>query len=1351
MEQRFGGMMEKQSHTLAGLFSTFKDTFTQISGTVMTPFVDLATKGMDAISGKLPAIQKGVSDFVAKLGDAGGVVGKLGVVFDAVTGLADKAWEALKAAFNRIDWGAVWSVVASALAKIPDLVAGLVSALAAMATRVFEGLKHAWDAIQWGQVWDVVVSALKKVPDLAAALLTDLGRVAAGILDALLKAVRGVPWAELGRTIGDLLVGQLNNIARFVNQVDWNNVGKQLVAGVEMVIVGLARFLASVDWPAVLVSIGRGIVAVLRGLGGLLLGIAEVLGGQIVTGLVRGLGALKDKVGAAMSGLGGLIRSGFSAALSGLEAIALKIALNVVEPFSHMPARLGGWARDAKKEIQAQLSSISTKNVGTDAAAQGAAKGAAFGAAFKKAASSAFSSTTVTGLPAQMPPGSVPAPPSLGVTTPTGGSNRIAATAVNAAGSPGAAAASFHLPGERTPYDCSAFVQAVFANNGIPNVGSTTYTQITHGRHVDLNDLLPGDVIFFNYGSETWPGHVGIYVGNGMMVHDHGASRGVQEQSYASLAGSSNHTPEARCFIDSHQHAGAKKAGSPLKDQGPSTADAGATAPSAVAPGTTTKKAAAKAATFELSGALEVALASAREAITLHPDSKKAQDAFLQVLRDEVSAYTAAIKSGKWKGKELADLIEARTGVEKDIQDILSGRSKAVKVAAQDYNVAADPFMDRGGYDKIVGDYARKAAAAAKKAADEARKQIADALKVAQPGREAESDLKAYIGMGVFDEDVAGELTDKMARFNTLLAQGLKGKLGKAGVEEMHKLFDDLTGAAKDGGEKVKAALQEQWQAIADSRQGLQNALSTARDFLSPKVLGLDTITDALPKITEAWQKLGQGFVPEEARKAIEAQLKDLNSTVDTALGALTERVRTAKDDVAKAWDAFATHVLSVFDEKVVGALQRSFDELANLFDDKRNQQKLDDAMKSLNALAFSDPKTADLVRRRIDLWKQYYQAVSDGAIDTAKTLQDSIIKVENEIANRDIGGSFADPKLVREVADAQADLAAAIAKRSAAAVGANTATLDKAVREAQEKVDDLTTQMGASQDANAKALSDRIVASGDVIVTGIQKTGADMLAAAIKRWQDLEAPERDAILATIKSAQDAVDTGQILLPEALERVKAALTAAGMSEADADSLIHDPIANSLSAAITALQSAIADLTTAMTAIAAALGAAVQPIGANATKAAKAASDPWVDAAGTIENATARIASAIGASVSDVAAFVQANPEVAQIIAGEALYPGSGIGAYSQYLTGGKAGTYDSGGYLPMGWSLAGNFTGSPEPVGANTGGGDTIVNFNGPVYGADADELARGIRDRMRELDRRDTGGRVLSSTPALR
>ena len=64
-------------------------------------------------------------------------------------------------------------------------------------------------------------------------------------------------------------------------------------------------------------------------------------------------------------------------------------------------------------------------------------------------------------------------------------------------------------------FDCSGLVQYVCRKNGI-SVNRVAADQIRNGRRVSKSDLQPGDLVFFGPGSIH---HVGIYVGNGNMIH----------------------------------------------------------------------------------------------------------------------------------------------------------------------------------------------------------------------------------------------------------------------------------------------------------------------------------------------------------------------------------------------------------------------------------------------------------------------------------------------------------------------------------------------------------------------------------------------------------------------------------------------------------------------------------------------------------------------------------------------------------------------------------------------------------------------------------------------------------------
>ncbi|MEV6673437.1 NlpC/P60 family protein [Streptomyces sp. NPDC051162] len=63
-------------------------------------------------------------------------------------------------------------------------------------------------------------------------------------------------------------------------------------------------------------------------------------------------------------------------------------------------------------------------------------------------------------------------------------------------------------------YDCSGLTQAAWQAAGV-SLPRTTYTQINAGRRVARSQLVPGDLVFFYSGVS----HVGIYVGDGQMIH----------------------------------------------------------------------------------------------------------------------------------------------------------------------------------------------------------------------------------------------------------------------------------------------------------------------------------------------------------------------------------------------------------------------------------------------------------------------------------------------------------------------------------------------------------------------------------------------------------------------------------------------------------------------------------------------------------------------------------------------------------------------------------------------------------------------------------------------------------------
>ncbi|MEF3192180.1 MAG: C40 family peptidase [Campylobacterales bacterium] len=65
--------------------------------------------------------------------------------------------------------------------------------------------------------------------------------------------------------------------------------------------------------------------------------------------------------------------------------------------------------------------------------------------------------------------------------------------------------------------DCSLFTQRVFQKLGI-NLPRSSSEQAQLGQRVARNDLQAGDLLFFRT-YKRGVGHVGIYIGNGKMIH----------------------------------------------------------------------------------------------------------------------------------------------------------------------------------------------------------------------------------------------------------------------------------------------------------------------------------------------------------------------------------------------------------------------------------------------------------------------------------------------------------------------------------------------------------------------------------------------------------------------------------------------------------------------------------------------------------------------------------------------------------------------------------------------------------------------------------------------------------------
>ncbi len=91
--------------------------------------------------------------------------------------------------------------------------------------------------------------------------------------------------------------------------------------------------------------------------------------------------------------------------------------------------------------------------------------------------------------------------------------NRVVAYAKKFLGTP-------YVYGGSSPsgFDCSGFTSYVYKQLGY-NINRTAHSQLSNGVAVSRSELKPGDLVMFKKAGSSTVHHVGIYVGDGMMIH----------------------------------------------------------------------------------------------------------------------------------------------------------------------------------------------------------------------------------------------------------------------------------------------------------------------------------------------------------------------------------------------------------------------------------------------------------------------------------------------------------------------------------------------------------------------------------------------------------------------------------------------------------------------------------------------------------------------------------------------------------------------------------------------------------------------------------------------------------------
>lgn len=79
-------------------------------------------------------------------------------------------------------------------------------------------------------------------------------------------------------------------------------------------------------------------------------------------------------------------------------------------------------------------------------------------------------------------------------------------------------------------FDCSGFVYYLYSTHGVSITRSTSTQMYTWGTSVEVDQLMPGDLVFYALTGTGQVSHVGLYLGNGQFISAL-SSKGIAIQS----------------------------------------------------------------------------------------------------------------------------------------------------------------------------------------------------------------------------------------------------------------------------------------------------------------------------------------------------------------------------------------------------------------------------------------------------------------------------------------------------------------------------------------------------------------------------------------------------------------------------------------------------------------------------------------------------------------------------------------------------------------------------------------------------------------------------------------------------
>ncbi|UDL14622.1 tape measure protein [Arthrobacter phage KeAlii] len=342
MNKEYGGSMAKQAQTLAGVWSTVKDTLNMAMAEGLQPLVPLLTTILPPAANALAGAIRWVSDAVSGLSSlifAGDFTGAFRRIFNVEEDapIVDKILDVREAVINFFDTmratgggdaGAIFRTILDALRPLGEIIVNQVlPALTNLGNAFMTGVQPVLQVI--GDIIRTsIVPAFQEMAAQAGPLFTQLGEtinvVAAQIgpiLQGIADVIRNV-WGFIGPFIMDTLqsvfanvVGIFSGIFKVIQGVvnlvsalfrgDWNAAWQalgQIVSGAVQAV-----------WNFIQIWIVGRVVGIVRGAMGLLRGLFSGAWNAI-SGVVRGAAStVTSTVGWLIAGIRGVISGGLNA------------------------------------------------------------------------------------------------------------------------------------------------------------------------------------------------------------------------------------------------------------------------------------------------------------------------------------------------------------------------------------------------------------------------------------------------------------------------------------------------------------------------------------------------------------------------------------------------------------------------------------------------------------------------------------------------------------------------------------------------------------------------------------------------------------------------------------------------------------------------------------------------------------------------------------------------------------------------------------------------------------------------------------------------------------------------------